>query len=149
MATPSMPCYTTQGPNTSGQGWRSRAFGTTRAQGFCLFLHLPNANNPPSQQVAQAKIPVFVFLCSFLHVQYQKVWLAFLLIDPICPKQIQIVSTCYHILYQKSSWIFCDSTPANVSVVNSSMMHFERVKKYTSYFLQHFLLLLPCSGNHP
>ena len=98
------------------------------------------------RKVPQAKIPVFVFLCSFFACSVPESMPSFLLIDPIYSKQIQIVGTCYHILYQKWSCIFCDIYPANVSVVNSSMMHFERGKKHTSYFLQPFCCCFHAQG---
>lgn len=142
-----MPCTSTpQGPNTSGQGWRSRAFGTARTQGFCLFLHLPNAKNAASQKGSSSQNTSFCFSLLILTCSVPKSMASFLLIDPICSKQIQIVGTCYHILYQKSSWIFCDTAPANVSVVNSSMMHFERGKKHTSHFLQPFCCCFHAQG---
>ena len=96
-----------------------------------------------TERFLKPKYLVFVFL--IVH-SYMFSMASFLLIDPICSKQIQIVRKCYHILYQKSSWIFCDTAPANVSVVNSSMMHFERGKKNTSYFLQPFCCCFHAQG---
>ena len=145
-----MPCTsTTPGPPTRADKAGDRGLlGLRGLKVSACFCTCQNAGRMQHHRKVPQACLYLVFVFLIVH-SYMFSMASFLLIDPICSKQIQIVGTCYHILYQKSSWIFCDTYPANVSVVNSSMMHFDRGKKHTYKLLSTFLLLLPCSGNHP